>query len=206
MYNEIYCCIFDVVGLYFCWRSWTSCLDTWHHALYQISTDKNQQVTDSVRNLIMGHVWIFQPYNNSNTNLKNNTKMGHWAQNQASAIMAFPVFWPEPCRRWVLWPEPCRTWVRWPEEAPSWSCESKGSGEILDEGMVSDLVSGVLWPEPCRTWVRWPEEEKLWIWRVWSDSGWRNDLWSLVRCSLTSSGVIGEHLELLNWQMKKSTE
>ncbi len=24
------------------------------------------------------------------------------------------------------------------------SCESKGSGEILDEGMVSDLLSGVL--------------------------------------------------------------
>ncbi len=32
----------------------------------------------------MAHVWIVQPYNNPNTNLKNNTKMGHWAQNQAS--------------------------------------------------------------------------------------------------------------------------
>ncbi len=30
----------DVVGLYFSWRSWTSCLDTWHHGLYQIPTDK----------------------------------------------------------------------------------------------------------------------------------------------------------------------
>ncbi len=40
VYNEIYCCIFDVVGLYFCWRSWTSCLDTWHHGFYQIPTDK----------------------------------------------------------------------------------------------------------------------------------------------------------------------
>ncbi len=29
-------------------------------------------------------------------------------------------------------------------EAPSWSWESKGSGVILDEGMVSDLLSGVL--------------------------------------------------------------
>ncbi len=76
--------------------------------------------------------------------------MGHWAQNQASA-MFIPV----------LWPEPCRTWVRWTEEAPSWSGESKGSGEILDEGMVSDLLSGVL-----------------------------------------SSGIIGEHVELLNWQME----
>ncbi len=65
---------------------------------------KNLQVTDSVRNLIMGHVWIFQPYNNPNTNLKNNTKMGHWAQNQASA-MAIPVLWPEPCRKWVRWTE-----------------------------------------------------------------------------------------------------
>ncbi len=58
-------------------------------------TDKNQYVTDSVTNLIMGHVWIFQLYNSPNTNLKNNTKMGHWAQNQASA-MAISVLWPEP--------------------------------------------------------------------------------------------------------------
>ncbi len=64
---------------------------------------KNQQVTDSVRNLIMGHVWIFQD-NNPNTNLKNNTKIDHWAQNQASA-MAIPVLWPEPCRKWVRWTE-----------------------------------------------------------------------------------------------------
>ncbi len=28
--------------------------------------------------------------------------------------------------------------VNWREEAPSWSCESEGSGEILDEEMVSD--------------------------------------------------------------------
>ncbi len=47
------------------------------------------QVTDW--NLIMGHVWIFQLDNNPN---KNNTKMGHWAQNQASA-MAIPVLCPE---------------------------------------------------------------------------------------------------------------
>ncbi len=66
---------------------------------------------------------------------KTNTKMGHWAQKQASA-MASPVLWPEPCRKWVK--------VNWREEAPSWSCEYKGSGEILDEGMVSDLLSGVL--------------------------------------------------------------
>ncbi len=40
VYKEIYGCIRDVVGLYFCWRSWTSCLVTWHHGFYQIPTDK----------------------------------------------------------------------------------------------------------------------------------------------------------------------
>ncbi len=34
--------------------------------------------------------------------------------------------------------------VNWREEVLTWSCESEGSGEILDEGMVSDLLSGVL--------------------------------------------------------------
>ncbi len=91
---------FDVVCLYFCWRSWTSCLDTWHHGFYQIPTDKK-----IIRNLIMGHVWIFQPDNNPNTNLKKKYKeIGHWAQNQASA-MAIPVLWPGPCREWVGWTE-----------------------------------------------------------------------------------------------------
>ncbi len=52
----------------------------------------------------MGYVWIFQPDNNPNTNLKNNTKMGHWTQNQASA-MAIPVLRPEPYRIWVRWTE-----------------------------------------------------------------------------------------------------
>ncbi len=94
MYNEICCCIFYVVGLYFCWRSWTSCLDTWHHEVYQIPTDK-KSISDwlCLKTFIMGHVWIFQPD-------KNNTKMGHWAQNQASA-MSIPVLWPEPCRKWT---------------------------------------------------------------------------------------------------------
>ncbi len=43
VYNEIYCCIFYVVGLYFCWRSWTSCLDTRHHGFYQIPTNKKSK-------------------------------------------------------------------------------------------------------------------------------------------------------------------
>ncbi len=98
---------------------------------YQQIKNLTEKVTDSVRNLKMGHVWIFQTDNNPN--LKNNKTMGHWAQTQASA-MAIPV----------LWPELCRKWVRWREEAPTWSCESKGSGVILDEGTVSDLLSGVL--------------------------------------------------------------
>ncbi len=29
-------------------------------------------------------------------------------------------------------------------------------------------------------------------------------LWSLIRCSRTSSGIIGEHLELFTWQMEVS--
>ncbi len=41
---------------------------------------------------------------------------------------------------------------------------------------------------------------ELWIWRIWSDSGWRNGLWSLVMCSLTSSVIIGENSELLPWE------
>ncbi len=105
---------------------------------------KNQQVTDSVRNLIMGRVWIFQPDNNPNTNLKNNRTI---IQTQTSKTT----------QKWVtgyktkllLWPfqssdlNPVEN-VNLREEAPSWSCESEGSGEILDEGMVSDLLSGVL--------------------------------------------------------------
>ncbi len=46
-------------------------------------------MTDPVRNLIMGHVWIFQPDNNPNSNLKNNTKMGHWAKTKL-------LLWPFP--------------------------------------------------------------------------------------------------------------
>ncbi len=130
----------------------------------------------------MGHVWIFQPYNNPNTNLKNNTKMGHWAQTQASAL-AVPVLWPEPCRRWV-------------SELKRRSCESEGSGVILDEGMVSDLVSGVLWSEPCRRWVSelkrrsgvsedlewfWMKERSLISCQVFSDLNPVEDEWGELK-------------------------
>ncbi len=71
----------------------------------------------TVRNLIMGHVCIFQPYNNPNTNLKNSTKMGRWAQNQTSS-MTIPVLWH------VLY----RTWVRWTEEEK----HRHGAGNLKD--------------------------------------------------------------------------
>ncbi len=63
----------------------------------------------------------------------------------------------------------------WTEEKKLWIWRS---GVILDEGMVSDLVSGVLWSEPCRRRVRWTEEKKLWIWRsgVILDEGMVSDL------------------------------
>ncbi len=46
----------------------------------------------------------------------------------------------------------------------------------------------------------WREEKELWIWRIWRDSVWRNGLWSLIRCSPNSSGIIGENSELLSWE------
>ncbi len=58
--------------------------------------------------------------------------MGHWTQNQASAMAIL-----------VLWHEACRKYMRWTEEK-KYRCESEESGEILDEGMVSALLSGVL--------------------------------------------------------------
>ncbi len=67
----------------------------------------------------------------------------------------------------------------------------------MKENQASALAIPVLWPEPCWKWVRWTEEKKHhhgavnlkgleWFWI-------KNGLWSLVRCSLTSSDNIGEH-------------
>ncbi len=76
------------------------------------------------------------------------------------------------------------------------------------QNQASAMAIPVLWTKPCRN--EWGELKRrsnnmeLWIWRIWSDSGWRNGLWSRVRCSLTSSGIIGENLELWNRQMEVS--
>ncbi len=134
---------FYVVGLYLYWRPWTSCLDTWHHGLYQIPTDKKK----------IGA--MFGSSNRKIIQIKPKKQHKNGSQNQASA-MAIPVLWPEPVEN------------EWGEE--------KRRSTVMELG----------------------------IWRIWSDSGWRNGLWSLVRCSLTSSGIIGENVELLNWQIEVS--
>ncbi len=71
-------------------------------------------------------------------------------------------------------------------------CLSDGSGVVLDEGMGSDLWSGVyltglewFWMKECVL-----ISGQVFIWRVWSGSGWRNGLWSLVRCLSDGSGVV----------------
>ncbi len=137
VYNEIYCCIFDVVGLYFCLRSWTSCLDTCHCGLYQIPTDK--KLTDFVRNLIMGHVWIFQPDNNPIIQTQTSKTTHKWVPEHKTKLLLWPFQSSDLNPVENEWRE-----VNWRAEAQSWSCEPKGSGVILDEGMVSDLLSGVL--------------------------------------------------------------
>ncbi len=67
---------------------------------------------------------------------------------------------------------------------------------------ASAVATQVLWPEPCRRWVRRPEEKKHRheavnlkdLERFWMKE------WSLISCQVfsTSSGIIGENLELLN--------
>ncbi len=227
----------------------------------------------------MGHVWIFQPDNNPNTNLKNTTKMGHWTQHLAAAI-AIPVLWPEPCRRWVSELKKHRhgsvnlkglEWF-WMKE---WSLISRqvfsDLNPVEDEwdelkkhrhGSVNlkglewfwmkewSLISRQVFSDLNPVEDEWDELKKHrhgsvnlkgleWFWmkewslisrQVFSDLNpvedewdelkkhrhgsvnlkglewfWMKEcLWSLIRCSRTSSGVIGEHLELLNWQMEVS--
>ncbi len=82
---------FNVVGLYFCWRSWTSCLDTWHHGFYQIPTDKKCQTDGPCRNLIMGRGWIFQQDNDPQTNLKTTQEWVTVHKSKQASAMAIPV-------------------------------------------------------------------------------------------------------------------
>ncbi len=117
-----------------CWRSWTSCLNTWHHGFYQYQQIKNQQVTDSVRNLIMGMFWIF---NRTIIQNQKHTKIGHWAQ-KPSFCYGIPVLWPEPCRKWSE--------VNWREEGTKHVAvkDLKDLERFWVKKMVSDLLSGVL--------------------------------------------------------------
>ncbi len=116
---------------------------------------KNQQVTDSVRNLIMGHVWIF---------------FRTIIQTQTSKTT----------QKWVTGHK--TKLLLWPFQSSDLNPVENEWGELKRRSTVMEL----------------------WIWRIWRDSGRRNGLWSLVRCSQTSSGIIGENLELLNWQMEVS--
>ncbi len=95
---------------------------------------KNQNLTASVRNLIMGRVWIFHQDNNPKQH-QINTKMGHWAQNE-SFTMAVSVLWPEPCRRWVRWTEE--------KKHRHVAVNLKDLERFCMKKMVSDLLSGVL--------------------------------------------------------------
>ncbi len=109
---------------------------------------KNQNLTASVRNLIMGRVWIFHQDNNpkqTSNKHKNGSLSTKW------------IFY-HCCLCPLTWALQKMSEVNWREAAPSWSCESEGSGEILYE---------------------------------------ENGLWSLIRCSPNSSGIIGENSELL---------
>ncbi len=54
------------MGLYFCWRSWTSCLDTWHHVFYQMPTDK-KSISDWLRK---GVRWTEAKHQHGAGNLK----------------------------------------------------------------------------------------------------------------------------------------
>ncbi len=92
---------------------------------------KNQNLTASVRNLIMGHVWIFQQDNNPKQTSKSTQK---WVTEHKMNLL--------PWLSQLLWPEPYRKWVNWREEVLAWSGSSEGSGEILyEENGLRSLIS-----------------------------------------------------------------
>ncbi len=89
---------------------------------------QNQNLTASVRNLITGHVCIFQQDNNPQ-------------QTQNESLSTKWIFYHGgPCP--LTWTLQKMSEVNWREEAPSWSCESEGSGEILyEENGLLSLIS-----------------------------------------------------------------
>ncbi len=91
---------------------------------------KNQNLTASVRNLIMGHVLIFQQDNNPKQTSKYTQK---WVTEHKMNLLSLLSLSSDL--------NPTENELG---ELKRRSCESEGSGEILDEGMVSDLLSGVL--------------------------------------------------------------
>ncbi len=119
------------------------------------------------------------------------------------------VLWPEPCRRWVseLKRRSCEPedleWF-WMKEWSLISCQVFSDlnpvedewGELKRRSCESEdlewfwmkewsLISCQVFSElnPVEDeWVNWREEAVNL--KIWSDSGWRNGLWSLVRCSL----------------------
>ncbi len=91
---------------------------------------KNLNLTSSVRNLIMGRGWIFHQDNNPKQTSKSTQK---WVTEHKTSVP------PWPSQSSDLNP----TENEW-GELKRRSCESEGSGEILNEGMVSDFLSGVL--------------------------------------------------------------
>ncbi len=120
------------------------------------------------------------------------------------------VLWPEPCRRWVseLKRRSCESedleWF-WMKEWSLISCQvfsdlipvEDERGELKRRSCESEDLEWFWMKEwsliSCQVfsdlnpvedeWVNWREEAVNL--KIWSDSGWRNGLWSRVRCSLS---------------------
>ncbi len=110
---------------------------------------KNLNLTASVRNLIMDHVWIFHQDNDPKQTSKSTQK---FITEHKMKLMP-----------WLSQSSDLNpTEIEW--------------GELKRRSTNMELV----------------------FWRIWRDCGWRNGLWSLIRCSPNSSGIIGENSQLLS--------